>query len=186
MRSSLALAPHLKCENKNIKSLPCALNAFGDFVISKRLRSAARDVMVKQDAHQGKVMRWRGRDIETAGREFEHGLNPITPHMKLLNDFVDIGTRSKVLEDRGNRLRVSFKTHAERHCRCELAVAPGDEVLVRHEKVVGISPRRTTLSRTDPANPNRERVIAANIDLLVIVASVQDPPFRPGLIDAIL
>jgi len=75
---------------------------------------------------------------------------------------------------------------AVRLIRCELPVAPGDEVSVRHEKVAGISPRRTTLTRTEPANPRAERVIAANLDLLVIVASVENPPFRPGLVDRYL
>jgi ribosome biogenesis GTPase / thiamine phosphate phosphatase len=73
-----------------------------------------------------------------------------------------------------------------RQCRCDLPVAPGDLVSIRHEKVAAIAPRRTTLARTDPSNPYRERVIAANIDLLVIVAAIQDPPFRPGLVDRYL
>ncbi len=73
-----------------------------------------------------------------------------------------------------------------RQVRCEVPVAPGDEVSICHEKVVGIAPRRTILARTDPANPHRERVIAANIDLLVIVAAIADPPFRPGLVDRYL
>ena len=58
-----------------------------------------------------------------------------------------------------------------RRCRCEIPVAPGDMVSIRHEKIAAIAPRRTTLSRTDPANPNRERVIAANVETLVIVAA---------------
>jgi ribosome biogenesis GTPase len=73
-----------------------------------------------------------------------------------------------------------------RQCRCELPVAPGDAVAIRHDKVAQVAPRRTTLARTDPANPNRERVIAANIETLVIVAAIEDPPFRPGLIDRYL
>jgi len=73
-----------------------------------------------------------------------------------------------------------------RQCRCELSVAPGDAVSIRHEKIAAIATRRTTLSRTDPANPNRERVIAANIEILAIVAAIEDPPFRPGLIDRYL
>jgi len=73
-----------------------------------------------------------------------------------------------------------------RQCRFDIPVAPGDTVSIRHEKVAAIAPRRTTLSRTDPANPNRERVIAANVDTLVIVAAIEDPPFRPGLIDRYL
>ena len=71
-------------------------------------------------------------------------------------------------------------------CRCELAVAPGDAVSIRHEKVAAVAPRRTALARTDPGNANRERVIAANIDILAIVAAIEDPPFRPGLIDRYL
>jgi ribosome biogenesis GTPase / thiamine phosphate phosphatase len=73
-----------------------------------------------------------------------------------------------------------------RQCRCEFPVVPGDAVSIRHEKTGAIAPRRTALSRTDPANPNRERVIAANIEMLVIVAAIEDPPFRPGLIDRYL
>jgi ribosome biogenesis GTPase len=70
-----------------------------------------------------------------------------------------------------------------RQIRYDIAVAPGDEVSIANEKVAGIVPRRTTLCRTDPANHNRDRIIAANIDLLVIVAALTDPPFRPGLVD---
>ncbi|MES1262330.1 MAG: ribosome small subunit-dependent GTPase A [Acidobacteriota bacterium] len=70
--------------------------------------------------------------------------------------------------------------------RYDIPVAPGDEVTVRHEKVFEIAPRRTTLSRTDPANANRQRIIAANIDVLLIVAAAANPPFRPGLVDRYL
>jgi ribosome biogenesis GTPase len=73
-----------------------------------------------------------------------------------------------------------------RQCRCEVPVAPGDAVSIRHEKIAAVASRRTALSRTDSANPNRERVIAANIELLVVVAAIEDPPFRPGLIDRYL
>jgi ribosome biogenesis GTPase len=73
-----------------------------------------------------------------------------------------------------------------RQCRCEFPVAPGDAVSIRHEKIAAIAPRRTALSRTDPGNPNRDRVIAANIEVLVIVAAIEDPPFRPGLVDRYL
>ena len=73
-----------------------------------------------------------------------------------------------------------------RQIRSDLPVTPGDTVSVLHEKVAAIAPRRTILSRTDPANSNRDRLIAANIDILVIVAAIQDPPLRIGLIDRYL
>ena len=50
-----------------------------------------------------------------------------------------------------------------------------------------ILPRRTTLSRPDPRNPNhREHVLAANVDLAVIVVSVLAPPLHSRLIDRFL
>lgn len=69
-------------------------------------------------------------------------------------------------------------------------LAVGDRVMIRKEParhvVTEIVPRATTLSRPDPLVSDRERVIAANIDLVVHVASVGAPPLRPGLIDRYL
>jgi ribosome biogenesis GTPase len=70
----------------------------------------------------------------------------------------------------------------------ELAV--GDEVSVslRGEvaRVESVATRRTTLSRPDPGNAHRHRVLAANIDIAVLVLSVRRPTFRPGLVDRFL
>ncbi len=72
-------------------------------------------------------------------------------------------------------------------CRNQLPLAPGDFVaLTAEHRVARILPRKTSLSRPDPGNPNRERVAAANMDLVVIVAAAADPPLRPGLIDRYL
>ncbi len=49
-----------------------------------------------------------------------------------------------------------------------------------------VLPRATTLSRPDPLNHRNERVIAANIDLVVVVAAMRAPDLRPGLIDRYL
>ena len=73
-----------------------------------------------------------------------------------------------------------------RLCHTKISVSPGDRVAIRHEKVAFVAPRRTTLSRSEPGNANKERLIAANIDILVIVAAVTDPPFRPALVDRYL
>jgi ribosome biogenesis GTPase / thiamine phosphate phosphatase len=70
-----------------------------------------------------------------------------------------------------------------RHVRCDIPVVPGDEVSVLNDNVSGIAPRRTVLTRTDPANDRRERVIVANVDRMVIVAAITSPPLRTGLID---
>ncbi len=71
------------------------------------------------------------------------------------------------------------------------AVAVGDRVVFSahgagSHRVRRVLERRTTLSRPDPHNPRLERVIAANIDVAVHVASVVEPPLRPTLIDRYL
>jgi ribosome biogenesis GTPase len=73
-------------------------------------------------------------------------------------------------------------------CRFTDDLAVGDRVLFSPERrrVEEVLPRRTALSRTDPHNPRVERVIAANIDVVVNVVSLKSPPLRPGLIDRYL
>jgi ribosome biogenesis GTPase len=51
-------------------------------------------------------------------------------------------------------------------------------------RVEAVRPRHGTLLRG--AFRNREQVVAANVDLLAIVASVAAPPLRPGLVDRYL
>ena len=70
-------------------------------------------------------------------------------------------------------------------------LAPGDQVLVEFEGenalVRGVAPRRSKLSR--PSNEESrldEQVVAANVDLLVVVVSAAQPPFREGLVDRYL
>jgi ribosome biogenesis GTPase len=66
----------------------------------------------------------------------------------------------------------------------ELAV--GDELEFDPVKgvVLEVAPRRTRLERRRPEHdPRRRQVIAANMDRLAIVVSVQTPPFRAGLVD---
>src|SRR2546423_1808456 len=72
--------------------------------------------------------------------------------------------------------------------KSELAV--GDRLLIEIRdgvcRLAEILPRRTVLSRPDPNNPHRERLIAANIDVVIHVVSVKKPPLRPRLIDRFL
>src|SRR5258708_11176420 len=70
-------------------------------------------------------------------------------------------------------------------CRTEGDAATGDLVRFSPERrrVEEILPRRTILSRSDPHNRRVGRLIAANIDVVVNVVSLKNPPLRPGLID---
>jgi ribosome biogenesis GTPase len=65
----------------------------------------------------------------------------------------------------------------------------GDRVEVRElpdgsVRVEAVLPRHGTLLRG--AFRNEEKIVAANVDVLVIVAAVADPPLRTGLIDRYL
>ena len=73
-------------------------------------------------------------------------------------------------------------------CRVEGEPAIGDRVLVARERrrIESVLPRRTALSRPDPHNPKLQRIIAANVDVVVHVVSLKNPPLRPGLIDRYL
>ena len=73
-------------------------------------------------------------------------------------------------------------------CRSAGDAVAGDRVLFSPDRrrIEEILPRRTVLSRSDPGNPYNERVIAANIDVVVHVVSLKSPPLRPGLIDRYL
>jgi ribosome small subunit-dependent GTPase A len=72
-------------------------------------------------------------------------------------------------------------------CRNQLPVAPGDFVaLVEGHRIKRVLPRRTWLSRPDPGNPRREKVVAANMDVVVVVVAAADPPLHPGIIDRYL
>ncbi len=72
-------------------------------------------------------------------------------------------------------------------CKPKAGLAVGDFVdFDETGNIRQIHPRRTTLSRPDPTNPRLERVIAANMDIVVMVVSIRNPELRPGLIDRYL
>ncbi|HZL99119.1 MAG TPA: ribosome small subunit-dependent GTPase A, partial [Planctomycetota bacterium] len=71
-------------------------------------------------------------------------------------------------------------------------VAAGDRVSVVVEGDEGViesvAPRSNYLARPVGSSGRRSKsqVIAANIDRLLVVAALDDPPFRPGLVDRFL
>jgi ribosome biogenesis GTPase len=70
--------------------------------------------------------------------------------------------------------------------RQKSALTVGDRVRVADGKLTEILPRRSVLARPDPLNKHLQRLIAANIDVVVHVVSVKAPPLRPRLIDRYL
>ncbi|MGK5089151.1 ribosome small subunit-dependent GTPase A [Bdellovibrionota bacterium FG-2] len=72
-------------------------------------------------------------------------------------------------------------------------VAVGDRVVVgafsgENGVVEAVTPRRNRLSRPAPGGSEAKmrHVLAANVDLLVVVCSIREPDFSPGLVDRFL
>ena len=53
-------------------------------------------------------------------------------------------------------------------------------------RIHSVRPRHAKLSRPDPGSAERERVIVANVDVIVVVVSVKAPPLHPRVIDRYL
>ncbi len=67
------------------------------------------------------------------------------------------------------------------------SIAVGDQVLFDDtHRLLEVLPRRSVLARPDPLNPHLQRLVAANIDVVIHVVSVKAPPLRPRLIDRYL
>lgn len=110
---------------------------------------------------------------------------------------VDLNDAAMVISVASGRCRL-FHRGREIDCvvpseiavRQKSALAVGDRVVTENEedvcRLAAILPRRTVLSRPDPLNPRRQRLIAANIDVVIHVVSVKTPPLRPRLIDRFL
>ena len=87
----------------------------------------------------------------------------------------------------GVRGRIHFRDRTHQ----KSPVAVGDRVNVTHTQedrgaVESIEPRRSSLSRPADRGGRIEHVMAANVDQVVIVSALDDPPFNPALIDRML
>ncbi len=74
--------------------------------------------------------------------------------------------------------------------RQKSALTVGDRARVSEESGVwrleAVLPRRTVLARPDPLHKHMQRLIAANVDVVIHVVSLKSPPLRPRLIDRYL
>lgn len=102
--------------------------------------------------------------------------------------------RAEVLVDGEESARVC-RLSAELASRQQSGIAVGDRVVLgvlgapgadESHEVEGVVERRTKLARPDAHDPRQERVVAANVDVVVIVVSVVSPPLHPRLIDRYL
>lgn len=96
-----------------------------------------------------------------------------------------VGRRGLVLMDGGGS---ELPTRVAGRVFSTKSPVPGDLVQARREGgtllVERVLPRQNTLTRADRSGD--ARVVAANVDLVMAVMSVAEPPFAAGLLDRIL
>lgn len=91
--------------------------------------------------------------------------------------------------DDGAVVRAQLPKALARDDRGVLAVGDRVEVAARPSGDLAVTrrlPRASRLSRPDPTDPRRERVLVANLELGVVVASSRRPALSPGLLDRFL
>ena len=106
--------------------------------------------------------------------------------------------RATVLADGETDVDKAFhcRLSAELAARQQSGIAVGDRVVFTKLdatddgeelfEIVSVLERRSKLARPDAHDPRAERVVAANVDVVVVVVSVVSPPLHPRLIDRYL
>lgn len=172
-----------------------------------RLRKAMAPAEPARERHSAAVDDWDELDLPSRGRFARPPRDPVTGYFwsakSILSPERDpesilspevTGCCGVALGLAGGRLRVWCEGR-ERiavlpGARFTTPPAAGDEVtLVGQEgglRVVAIAPRRTELVRPDPGIGARPRVLAANVDTVVIVVPAGPQAPRTGLVDRML
>lgn len=92
----------------------------------------------------------------------------------------------------GRQVAVSLAGRLKQESKLSLKLAVGDHVLLETEergdgvRIVGIEERRTVLARREPGGGHGERVLAANIDQVLVVFSIAKPEPHLRMIDRFL
>ena len=105
---------------------------------------------------------------------------------------VEAGIRGRLkksdagLRDDGSRRRDTVQSAANK-----LKLAVGDEVTIEADdggafSISGIAPRRSQLARREPGGGHGERIVAANVDQVVIVFAAAKPDPHPRMLDRFL
>ncbi|HYM21265.1 MAG TPA: ribosome small subunit-dependent GTPase A [Candidatus Kapabacteria bacterium] len=142
----------------------------------------------------------RKRKKQMLHRERYSATTPTSPSKGgAFEEISKVGIAAKILRTEGASFIAETKLGEEQRVRSikstvtsnpnSTLVAVGDDVIIEPgDADIGVirevKPRRTKLSRrAHTRRTSFEQIIAANIDLVAIVTSAADPPFRTGIID---
>lgn len=95
-------------------------------------------------------------------------------------------------DDVGRRADGSIKRNVAESSREKLKLAVGDEVVVEPDSrkevwaIAEILPRRSRLARRAPGGAHGERIVAANVDQVVVVFAAAKPEPHPRMLDRFL
>ena len=165
----------------------------------KRRRSKARETIDGERVGRGKrrpdpLIDWVLRLVD---REYAHKKTKSDAPEPELTQGLVVGLtrrRATVLVE-GSKEPILCRLSAEMAGRQQAAIAVGDRVSImaldlpgeeEQDEVVNVLPRTSKLARPDAHDTRQERVVAANVDVVVIVVSVASPPLHPRLIDRYL
>jgi ribosome biogenesis GTPase len=127
----------------------------------------------------------------------EELLHHLTPHEEPDATDEERESAAIVISVSSGRCRV-FHEGEERDClvppelavRQKSALAVGDRVRIGDDsgvwKLLSVLPRTTVLARPDPLHAHMQRLVAANVDVVVHVVTLKSPSLRPRLIDRYL
>jgi len=110
----------------------------------------------------------------------------------LTGTIIRIDGRRCLIHYNGKNYRAYIKTKIHGAMLDEARpVAVGDRVNFEQRPngdvlITEVLPRKSWLNRRSVSNINKQQVIVSNVDQLMIVTSVQDPLFQPGIIDRFL
>ena len=129
-------------------------------------------------------------------------LSEVVEHLQHVDEAADVDpedlTGAAIVFNVGSRRCRVLRDGEEIDClvppdlavRQKSALAVGDRVLIDEEsgvwKLKKVLPRRTVLARPDPLHQHVQRLIAANVDVVIHVVSLKSPPLRPRLVDRFL
>lgn len=148
-----------------------------DFFSTKKDARQERRIITKKDRSQYKKTDLeKGRDMVVDEADLKKGRVASVSGQEIL---VDADGKTFTCTLRG-----IFKQHMQRR---KNPLVVGDLVLFDKENSIRKIEKRTSmLSRADNLSHQKEHLIAANIDQVLITVSVMDPPLRPSIIDRYL